>query len=152
VVGDGSLSKQKNSLDRGFDVLHFCKAGRGCLSGFLGDKWALTGLSSYIGRCIYYTDAICIRRIPKPPFPAFPSFPPPTSNTHHNARVLIPPEHRILSAARLRIPDIGPAPQEFLMAHHACQLACDGAVDVFDDAEIGREEDVEVALLDLVGC
>jgi len=38
------------------------------------------------------------------------------------------------------------------MAHHACQLACDGAVDVFDDAEIGREEDVEVALLDLVGC
>jgi len=105
-----------------------------------------------VERCIYYTDAICIRRIPKSPFPAFPSFPPPTSNTHHNARVLIPPEHRILSAARLRIPDVGPAPQEFLMAHHACQLACDGAVDVFDDAEIGREEDVEVALLDLVGC
>lgn len=134
--------------------MHFCKAG--CFIWFLGEdsgQLALHFSADFIYRKMYiYTDAICIHRIPKSRIPAFPSFPPPTSNTHHYARVLIPPEHRILSIARLRILDIGPAPQEILMAHHACQLACDGAVDVFDDAEIGWEEDVEVALLDLVGC
>ena len=37
------------------------------------------------------------------------------------------------------------------MAHDTRQLAGDGAVDVFNDCEVGGEEDIEVALLDLVG-
>lgn len=36
------------------------------------------------------------------------------------------------------------------MQHHPRQFASDGAVDVFDDGEICREENVEVALLDLI--
>lgn len=36
------------------------------------------------------------------------------------------------------------------MQHHPRQFASDGAVDVFDDGEVCREEDVEVALLDLL--
>lgn len=35
------------------------------------------------------------------------------------------------------------------MRHDLGQLARDGAVDIFNDVEIGREEDVEVALVDL---
>lgn len=38
------------------------------------------------------------------------------------------------------------------MGAHARQFAGNCAVDIFDDVEVGGEEDVEVALLDLRGC
>lgn len=38
------------------------------------------------------------------------------------------------------------------MGVHARPFACHGAVDVIDDDEVGREEDVEVALMDLKDC
>lgn len=36
------------------------------------------------------------------------------------------------------------------MAHYLCQFTGYGSVDVFDGCEVGWEEDVEVALLDLI--
>lgn len=36
------------------------------------------------------------------------------------------------------------------VAHDLGQFACDGAVDVFNDVEIGGEEDIKVSLVDLL--
>lgn len=71
------------------------------------------------------------------------------SRRYHNRRILIPAQHRILPTLRRAILHIRPPLQKLLVQHHPRQFAGDGAVDVFDDREIGGEEDVEVALLDL---
>lgn len=71
------------------------------------------------------------------------------SNSRHNAGIRIPGQERVLAVLGLGVFDVGPSAEEILVAEHLGQFARDGAVDVFHDGEIGREEDVEVALLDL---
>lgn len=70
-------------------------------------------------------------------------------HSDHKAGIFIPVQQRALSRFGLRILDIRPAIHEPLMRHDLCELAGDGAVHVFHDLEVGWEEDVEVALLDL---
>ena len=36
------------------------------------------------------------------------------------------------------------------MTHDLCQLPGNGTVDIFNNIEIGREEDIKVALMDLL--
>lgn len=67
-------------------------------------------------------------------------------HSRDDARILIPAEQRILAAACLRVLDVGPALHEVLVGQDTRQLARHGAVHVFHDGEVGREEDVEVAL------
>lgn len=74
---------------------------------------------------------------------------PSSRNPQHSRRVLIPLQHRILPAQRPRILRIRPPLQKLLLAHDPREFAGDGRVHVFHDVEIAREEDIEVALLDL---
>lgn len=66
-----------------------------------------------------------------------------------NLGILIPRQQRILSTSCLRIPNISPSFHEFLVAADEGQFARDGAVQVLNNIEIRREEDVKVALVDL---
>lgn len=66
-----------------------------------------------------------------------------------NLGILIPRQQRILSTPRLRISNISPSLHEFLVAADESQFARNGAVQVLDDIEVSREEDVKVALVDL---
>lgn len=67
-----------------------------------------------------------------------------------NTSILIPAQQRILSVFRLRLFYICPAPEKLLVREDAGELAGYGAVHEFHDVEICREEDVEVALMDLL--
>jgi hypothetical protein len=78
-----------------------------------------------------------------------PSLNAPNLYSSKNLCILVPGQQRILAAPRLRIAYIRPSLHEFLVAADERQFARDGAVEVFDDIEVGREEDVEVALVDL---
>lgn len=69
---------------------------------------------------------------------------------HHDTSVLVPGQERVLAVPRLRVFDVRPATHEVFVAHDLGQFASDGAVEVLDDVEIRGEEDIEVALLDLV--
>lgn len=64
-------------------------------------------------------------------------------------RILVPAQQRVLSVSRLCFLHIRPALQELFMRDDAGELAGDGAVHVFHDIEVGRKEDVEIALLNL---
>jgi hypothetical protein len=66
-----------------------------------------------------------------------------------NFGILVPRQQRILSTPRLRITNISPSFHEFLVAADEGQFTGNGAVQVLDDVEVCREEDVEVALVDL---
>lgn len=66
-----------------------------------------------------------------------------------NFGILIPRQQRILSTPRLRISNISPTLHEFLVAADECQFARNGAVQVLNHVEVGREEDVKVALVNL---
>lgn len=68
---------------------------------------------------------------------------------HQHAGILIPGQQRILPIPRLSILDIRPAVHKVLMAHDLCQLPRHGTIDVLNDVEVGWEEDIEVALLNL---
>ena len=81
---------------------------------------------------------------------AFLSFSP--LNGRHDMGIRIPAQHGIFAISGLSVFDIGPALEKVSMAEDAGQLASDGAVDVFHDVEVGGEEDVEVALMDIRGC
>lgn len=70
-------------------------------------------------------------------------------NRSKNLGILIPRQQRILPTLRLRIPDISPALHELLMVRHKRQFPRDGAIQVLDHVEVGRKEDVKVALVDL---
>ena len=69
-----------------------------------------------------------------------------TLHSRNDTRILIPAEQGILAAVRLRVLNVGPALHEVLVRQDARQLARHGAVHVFHDGEVSREEDVEVAL------
>lgn len=77
------------------------------------------------------------------------TLPQPHLHRNQNRRIPIPPNKRILPTHTPRILQISPFAQEILMCQNFGKFARDSAVHVFHDAEIGREEDVEVALLDL---
>ena len=70
-----------------------------------------------------------------------------SSYSQHGRSVLIPAQHRILSADRPGFINVCPALQKFLVTHDPCQLARDGLVDVFHDRKIHGEDDIEVTLL-----
>lgn len=70
-------------------------------------------------------------------------------HSREDRSVFVPAQQRILAAARLRMLDVRPALEEILVRRDACELACHGAVDVFHNGEVGGEEDVEIALVDL---
>ena len=69
------------------------------------------------------------------------------SYSHHDAGILVPGQHRILAAAHLRIVDVSPPSEEVLVCHYTSQSSCQCTVDVFHDAKVGREQDVEIALI-----
>lgn len=83
-----------------------------------------------------------------------PSLPPPSTHSHSRkyTSILIPAQQRVLPVLRLRLLNIRPSPQEVLMRHDARELACYRAVDLLHHREVGGEEDVEIALVDLGGC
>jgi hypothetical protein len=72
------------------------------------------------------------------------------SHGTENTGVLIPRQQRILAVPCLRILDVRPTLHEILVAGDGRQFARDGPVYVLDDVEVGGEEDVEVALVDLI--
>ena len=78
------------------------------------------------------------------------SFDAPPLHGNHDARVLVPGDQRIVPVLRARLGDISPARHELLVRVCAGELPCDGRVHGLHDLEVGGEEDVEVALVDLV--
>jgi hypothetical protein len=67
--------------------------------------------------------------------------------SRQNTSILIPTQKRIFPTHRLRLLHKCPSAQKIFMREHPRQLPCDGAVHEFHDCEIGREEDVEIALM-----
>lgn len=74
----------------------------------------------------------------------------PPLHGNHDTRVLVPGYQRVVPVLRARLGDISPARHELLVRVRARELACDGRVHGLHDLEVGGEEDVEVALVDLV--
>lgn len=68
---------------------------------------------------------------------------------HQHTGILVPGQQRILPAPCLGIFDVCPPTNKVLVAHDLGQLSGDGTVDVLDDVEVGGEEDIKVALVDL---
>jgi hypothetical protein len=69
--------------------------------------------------------------------------------SYHNTSILIPIQQRILSTLSLCILNVRPPPHKILMRKRPRQLSCYGAIHIFHDFEVCREEDIEVPLLDL---
>ena len=67
-----------------------------------------------------------------------------------NTSILIPAQQWILPVLRLRLFYVRPALEELLVREDTGQLAGYGTVYELHDVEICREEDVEVALMDLL--
>lgn len=67
----------------------------------------------------------------------------------HDRRIFIPRQQWILAILTLRLFNIRPAHQELLVSQDLCQLPCDSLVDLLHDLEVGWEENIEVALMDL---
>lgn len=70
-------------------------------------------------------------------------------HSHQHASILIPAQQRILSIPRLRILNVSPTVHELLVARDLRQLPSNSTIHILDDIEIRREEDIEVALVDL---
>lgn len=82
--------------------------------------------------------------------PLYPrALPSPTLYRSHDARVGIPAQQGVLTIAGLGVVDVGPVAEKIFLAENARQVARQGTVDVFHEGEVGGEEDVEVALLNL---
>lgn len=69
--------------------------------------------------------------------------------SHHDARILVVGQQRVLAAPRLRVLDVGPAAQKIAVGHDARELAGDGAVHGLCDGKVCGEENVKVALVNL---
>ena len=69
------------------------------------------------------------------------------SYSHHDAGVLIPAQHGILTTSHLGMVHICPSPEEVFMRHYTSQTTCKCAVDIFHNPKVGWEQDVEVALV-----
>lgn len=70
-------------------------------------------------------------------------------HSHQHASILIPAEQRILSIPRLRILNVSPTVHELLVARDLRQLPGNSTIHILDDIEVRREENIEVALVDL---
>ena len=68
---------------------------------------------------------------------------------YHDTRILIPAQQWVVSVLGLRLLDVGSAVHEVFVRVRACELSCNACVHFFYDIEVGWEEDVEVALVDL---
>lgn len=68
----------------------------------------------------------------------------------HDTGILIPSQQRVLTTLRLRLFHIRPSLQELLVAQNSGELAGDGLIYLLHDLEVGWEEDVEVALVNLL--
>lgn len=69
---------------------------------------------------------------------------------HQHTGIFIPGQQRILPTPRLSVLDVRPSMNKVFMTHDLCQLPGNGTVDIFNNIEIGREEDIKVALMDLL--
>src|SRR5690349_18439813 len=74
------------------------------------------------------------------------------SQGNHNARVLVPIQQRIFPTLCFCVFDICPSFQEVFVSGDASELASDRTIYVLHNVEIGRKEDVKVALVDLKRC
>ena len=92
--------------------------------------------------CVQILHVVCGRLAALPP-PLFKLY----SDEH--AGVAVVRQQRVLAAPSLRVLDVGPAAHEVAVGHDAGELAGDGAVHGLGDVEVSREEDIEVALVDL---
>ena len=70
-------------------------------------------------------------------------------HSNHDTRILVPSHQRIIAVPRARLCDVRPACHEVLVCVCAREFARDGCVHGLHDLEVGGEEDVEVALVDL---
>lgn len=70
-------------------------------------------------------------------------------HSHQHASILIPAQQRILPIPRLRVLNISPAVHELLMARNLRQLPGNSTIHILDNIEVCREENIEVALVDL---
>jgi hypothetical protein len=71
-------------------------------------------------------------------------------HSDHDARVLVPGYQRVIAVPCARLCDIRPARHEVLVCICAREFTRDGCVHGLHDLEVGGEEDVEVALMNLV--
>lgn len=71
---------------------------------------------------------------------------------HAHAGIFVPEQQRVLPIPHLRIFNIRPAIHEIFMSCDLRQLARYGTIDIFEHIEIGREEYIEVALVNLQIC
>lgn len=69
---------------------------------------------------------------------------------HQHAGILVPVQQRILSVPCLSIFNVCPAINKILVAHDLRQLSGNGTVYVLNNVKVGREEDIEISLVDLV--
>jgi hypothetical protein len=74
---------------------------------------------------------------------------PPYLHRDHDAGVLVPAQQRVLSIPRLRLLDVRAPGHENFVRVGACETSGYGSIHGLDDFEVGGEEDVEVALVDL---
>jgi hypothetical protein len=70
-------------------------------------------------------------------------------HSDHDTGVLIPSQQRIIAVLRARFSNICSACHEILMQVRACKATRYSCVHRFHDFEVGREQDVEIALVDL---
>lgn len=71
-------------------------------------------------------------------------------HSDHDAGVLVPTYQRVVAVLRARLRDVGPARHEVLVGIRARKLARDGCIHGLHNLKVGGEQNVEVALVDLV--
>lgn len=74
---------------------------------------------------------------------------PTVSHSDHDTCILVPAHQRVVTVLRTRLCNIRSARHEILVCVCARKLACDGCVHGLHDLEVGGEEDIEVALVNL---
>ena len=72
-----------------------------------------------------------------------------TLYSSHDTGILVPCQHWIFAAPRLRLLKVCPSFQKLFMAHNPRELSGHCPVHGFHHRKIGREEDIKVALLNL---
>lgn len=70
-------------------------------------------------------------------------------HSHKNAGIAVMRQQGVLPASSLGVLDVRPLAQKVAVGHDASELPRDGSVDGLCDPEVGGEEDVKVALVDL---
>lgn len=68
----------------------------------------------------------------------------------HHTCILVPAQQRIVPVLRARFRNVRPACHKVLVQICSCEAAGDGSIHRFHDFEVGGEEDVEIALVNLL--